>query len=160
MKIGLYLLICFSLVSSSNLKAETAEGIVFEDINGNGVQDEGESGIAGVRVSNGDDVVQTQANGFYELKIDEEAIIFISKPRGYVTPLNKHKLPQFYYIHQPAGSPEGLRFPGIEPTGALPETINFGLQKRDEPRKFEAILLADTQPETDAELSYIRDDVV
>lgn len=160
MKIVLTILFYSCFLLSSNVQAAVARGIVFEDINGNGVHDEGEPGIADVRVSNGKDVIQTRVDGSYELKIDDETIIFISKPTGYATPRNGHNLPQFYYIHQPMGSPTGLKFPGIEPTGPLPEMINFGLQKSDEPQKFEAILLADTQPETDAELSYIRDDVV
>jgi hypothetical protein len=69
-------------------------------------------------------------------------------------------LPQFYYIHQPAGSPTGMRYAGITPTGPLPEQINFPLIARAEPQQFEAILFADPQPQTQRELDYIRDDVI
>lgn len=92
MKIVSIVLTLCSLLLSSNLLAEVAEGIVFEDINGNGVQDEGEPGIADVRVSNGRDVVQTRADGSYNLQVGDEAIIFLSKPSGYATPLNNHYL--------------------------------------------------------------------
>ena len=140
--------------------AEKAGGRVFEDLNGNGQLDSGEPGIADVRVSNGTDVVRTDATGAYELTVDGEAVIFITKPRGFKTPVNGHQLPQFYYIHQPEGSPAGLRYPGIEPTGPLPERVNFPLQRGEEPQRFEAILISDPQPQTDAELDYIREDVL
>jgi calcineurin-like phosphoesterase family protein len=138
----------------------TATGRVFEDENRNGFLDPGERGLANVRVSNGLEVVTTDEDGRYVLPVDDEAIIFITKPRNYATPVNLHMLPQFYYIHQPDGSPAGLRYAGIKPTGPLPEEINFPLIARPETSRFEAILFADTQPQTDRELDYIRDDVV
>ncbi len=138
----------------------TARGTVFEDLNANGVLDEGEPGIAKVRVSNGHDVVLTDSAGEYALRLPAEAIIFITKPAGYRTPVNGRQLPQFYYIHQPDGSPGGLRYQGIAPTGPLPEAVNFPLRASEEPSVFDAILFADTQPQTEAELDYIRDDVV
>jgi hypothetical protein len=27
--------------------------------------------------------------------------MFITKPRGYATPVNRWQIPKFYYIHQP-----------------------------------------------------------
>ncbi len=140
--------------------AENARGQVFEDLNSNGRLDSGEPGIPGVRVSNGRDVVATDAAGAFELKVDEEAVIFITKPRGFTVPVNGHQLPQFYYIHQPQGSPAGQRYPGIRPTGPLPERIDFPLLRAEVPRRFEAILISDPQPQTEAELDYIRDDVL
>ncbi len=140
--------------------AETARGSVFEDLNANGTRDPGEPGIAQVRVSNGVDVVATDEDGRYALELDGDAIVFVTKPSGYGTPLSEDRLPRFYYIHQPGGSPPGLRYPGIEPTGPLPETIDFPLLRQSEPDRFEAILLADTQPQTQAELDFLRDDVL
>ncbi|MFP6837245.1 MAG: metallophosphoesterase N-terminal domain-containing protein, partial [Pseudomonadales bacterium] len=140
--------------------ADSVPGKVFEDLNLSGTWEPGEPGIAGVRVSNGVDVVVTDDTGDYRLGARNEAIIFLTKPRGYATPVNQHQIPQFYYIHQPDGSPEGLRYPGIEPTGALPEAINFPLIRREEPSRFEVILFADTQPQTEVELDFIRDDVI
>lgn len=155
-------LIFFALFFSTmpNALGATATGRVFEDVNRNGELDSGEPGLKNVRVSNGLDVVTTDSSGRYQLEVDDEAVIFITKPRDYATPVNLHMLPQFYYIHQPAGSPAGLRYVGIEPTGALPSEINFPLVARLEGDQFEALLFADTQPQTDRELDYIRDDVV
>jgi hypothetical protein len=140
--------------------AETAKGRVFEDLNSNGKLDAGEPGIAGCRVSDGMTIVVTDERGDYQLEIGEEAVIFITKPKGYATPVDQHQLPRFYYIHQPNGSPPAMRYPGITPTGPLPDEINFPLIAQEEPRRFEVILFSDTQPQTEAEIDYIRDDFV
>ena len=143
-----------------DVAADTAQGRVFNDLNGNGTLDAGEPGIAGVRVSDGITVAQSNTQGAYALDIGDEAVIFVTKPRGYAVPVDEDQLPRFYYIHQPSGSPSGLRYPGIEPTGPLPEQINFPLYQQDEPTVFEAVLIADPQPRTEIELDFIRDDVV
>ena len=113
------IILAFLLLPHSAL-ATNATGQVFLDSNKNGLLDAGERGIAGVRVSNGLDVVTTNNEGRYTLPVDEQSIIFITKPRDYAIPVNAHMLPQFYYIHQPAGSPAGMRHEGIAPTGPLP----------------------------------------
>ena len=154
-----FIILAFLLLPHSALAAN-ATGQVFLDSNKNGSLDAGERGIAGVRVSNGLDVVTTNDEGRYTLPVDEQSIIFITKPRDYAIPVNAHMLPQFYYIHQPAGSPADMRYEGIAPTGPLPEQINFALIERQESAQFEAILFADPQPQTQRELDYIRDDVV
>ncbi|MDP6376357.1 MAG: calcineurin-like phosphoesterase family protein [Pseudomonadales bacterium] len=140
--------------------ADYANGYVFNDLNANGVRDAGEPGIGNVRVSDGENITATDGSGYYRLSIGGEAMIFIAKPRGYRTPVNAQQLPRFYYIHQPQGSPEGLRYPGVDPTGPLPDSVDFPLREHDEPSVFEAILLADTQPQTNVELDFIRDDVI
>jgi hypothetical protein len=142
------------------LRGETAQGVVYEDLDADGRCGPGEPGVPGVRVSDGRQVVLTDERGRYALEIDDEAIVFITKPSGYATPVNGHMLPHFYYVHQPAGSPEGLRYPGIAPTGALPEAIDFPLRRREEPSSFEAILISDPQPQSQAEIDFIGDDVV
>ena len=154
-----FIILAFLLLPHSALAAN-ATGQVFLDSNKNGSLDAAERGIAGVRVSNGLDVVTTNDEGRYTLPVDEQSIIFITKPRDYAIPVNAHMLPQFYYIHQPAGSPAGMRYEGIAPTGPLPEQIDFPLIERQESSQFEAILFADPQPQTQRELDYIRDDVV
>jgi hypothetical protein len=141
-------------------RAETARGTVFEDLDADGNRDPGEPGVPEVRVSDGREVVLTDESGHYSLEIGDEAIIFITKPSGFATPVNGHMLPRFYYIHQPAGSPEGLRYPGVAPTGPLPSEIDFPLRRREEPPAFEAILLSDPQPQSQAEIGFVGDDVV
>jgi 3',5'-cyclic AMP phosphodiesterase CpdA len=140
----------------------TVSGVVYENRSGGTQRAAGDPGVAGVLVSNGRDVVKTDVDGRYTLPIDDESIIFVIKPSGYAVPVDEAMLPRFYYIHQPAGSPPGLklRYRGIGPTGALPSSVDFGLRKVDEPQAFDVILFTDPQPESGAEVDFIRDDVV
>ena len=116
--------------------ANTISGVVYENRSGGTRRAAGDPGIAGVLVSNGRDVVKTDAAGRYTLPIDEESIVFVIKPTGYAVPVDEQMLPRFYYIHQPAGSPQSLklRYRGIEPTGTLPDSVDFALKKVDEPQ--------------------------
>ena len=139
---------------------QTAVGVVFDDRNGNGSRDAEEPGIKDIRVSNGAQIVRTNATGRYELPIDNDAIIFVIKPRDWATPLNRDHLPQFYYIHKPNGSPANFRFPGVAPTGPLPESIDFPLRRRVEPERFKAIMFGDPQPSNIAQVEYMSHDVI
>lgn len=161
-KTGAFLIITllFLTFSSITQAQETVSGTVFLDENGNTKMDPGEEGIPDVAVSNGKEVILSEEDGSYELPVEEEMIVFIRKPAGYELPLNEHNLPQFsYYIHHPEGSPD-LEFPGVEPTGPLPESVDFGLIASEKKESFSAVAFGDPQPRDDQELSYFRDDVV
>ena len=150
----------FLLVISFHCFSQEAAGRVFVDANQNGKLDSSERGLSDVRVSNGKEVVLSDDEGRYKIKVDAESILFITKPKDFAVPVNAHMLPQFYYIHQPNGSPSGFRYRGIDPTGPLPAEINFPLVSRPEAERFDALLFADTQPQTNRELDYIRDDII
>src|ERR1700738_2810723 len=104
-------------------------GIVYENRSGGVRRQAGDPGIAGVLVSNGREVDKTDADGRYTLPIEDESIVFVIKPTGYAVPVDEEMLPRFYYIHQPAGTPQSLnlRFRGIAPTGPLPDSVDFPL---------------------------------
>ncbi|MBT8397540.1 MAG: hypothetical protein KJN92_11260, partial [Gemmatimonadetes bacterium] len=138
---------------------DVAQGIVFNDLNQNGVRDEGESGIDGVRVSDQRTVTVTDRRGRWVLPKHEEAIYFVVKPRGYRTALSDDNLPLFYHIHKnaPALPLEG---PVVQPTGPLPESIDFPLTEQDEPDRFEALFLGDPQPRNVEEVDYLTHDVL
>ena len=138
---------------------QTASGTVFLDQNGNRRLDEGEPPVPNVRVSNGRQITLTDEKGKYALPIGDDDIIFVVKPRGMRTPLSRHNLPEFYYIHKPSGSPP-QRFAGVKPTGPLPQSIDFPLYKQKEPEQFRAILFGDPQPRDQKEVDYIAHDVV
>lgn len=141
-------------------KAQTVvHGTVFDDSNFNSQFDTNEKGIRGVGVSNGMDVVLTDAQGKYELPARDPMVVFIIKPSGYALPVNDSKLPQFYYIHKPSGSPQ-TKYPGSTPTGKLPESVNFPLTKYSEPEKFNVMAFGDTQPYSEKEIDYLRRGVV
>ena len=157
----LLLVILISLWIGNSVPANsTATGTVFLDTNRNQVMDDNEKGVSGVRVSNGQDVVQTDANGKYSLTVSDDAIIFVIKPRGYMTPIDKNRLPKFYYIHKPLGSPDGLGYAGVAPTGPLPESIDFPLTEQSEPDTFKALVFGDTQPSNMQEIEWLAHDVI
>jgi 3',5'-cyclic AMP phosphodiesterase CpdA len=130
-------------------------GTVYEDLNRNGRRDKKEKGIAQVAVSNGTDVSLTDIFGKYRLPASDDFIVFVVKPAGYRVALDEFNLPQSYYRHKPAGSPESF-YKGVEPTGTLPASVDFALYKYDEPEAFTALLFGDTQPYNEQELEYLK----
>jgi hypothetical protein len=123
-------------------------------------RDRGEWGVRGVAVSNGREVVRTDWRGRYRIAVNHDGAVFVVKPRGYATPLDENGLPRFYTLHKPRGSPAGLDYPGVEPTGPLPEAIDFPLTRAREAEKFRMLLFGDPQPYTLEELDFLARDVV
>jgi hypothetical protein len=144
----------------ARVPGENAAGFVFDDRNANGRRDPGEPGIAGVAVSNGSQVVLSDAGGRYALPVGNETILFVVKPRGWMTPVDENQLPRFHYVHKPAGSPAGLLHPGVAPTGPLPDSVDFPLRSHEEPDAFHAIVFGDTQPYTLREIDHLSHDVI
>jgi lysophospholipase L1-like esterase len=147
------------IARAQTMPEQTATGTVFHDTNGNRRLDRGEPALAGMRVSNGREIVRTGRDGTYRLPVGEDTILFVIKPSGLRTPLDANGLPEFYYIHKPAGSLPSA-FPGVAPTGPLPESVDFPLYPQAEPEQFQAILFGDTQTRNLAEVGYLAHDVV
>ena len=143
-------------------RRETIKGIVYESLTGAPVRQAGDPGLAGVLVSNGREVVRTGEDGAYSLPAEDGTAVFVIKPSDYAVPLDvTTRLPRFSYIHQPDGTPPNLDllYPGLEPSGPLPASVDFGLTKAIEPKRFDAVLFADPQPESQAEIDFIREDI-
>lgn len=157
-----FLVILFLAAAPSLLQGakKPARGTVFLDANNNGIFDSNENGIPGVVVSNQKDAVQTDEKGRYRIPITKETVIFISKPAGYELPRDKNNLPKFFYIHQPKGSPNGLKYKGIAPTGKLPRSVDFPLVKSEIKNSFSAIIMGDPQTKRAEEVDFYRDDVI
>ncbi|MDG1872994.1 MAG: calcineurin-like phosphoesterase family protein [Mariniblastus sp.] len=136
-----------------------AQGIVFHDINGNGKFDAADSPFSKIKVSNGKQIVLTDELGRYALPVENDSAVFIIKPSGFRTPLTKNNLPKFFYLHKPAGSPK-LKYPGVKPTGPLPQSIDFPLYRQKEPEDFKILFFGDPQPRNQLEVDYISHDVV
>ena len=49
------------------ISSQIARGRVFHDVNGNRSYDQGEKLLSGIRVSNGRDIVHTNAEGIFEV---------------------------------------------------------------------------------------------
>ncbi len=147
------------LVGAAQVQPREAKGVVFHDKNQNGQHEPDEEGISDVRVSNGREIVKTDREGRWKLPITDDTRLFVIKPRGWMNPVSSDKLPQFYYIHKPGGSPQS-KFPGVSPTGPLPASIDFPLNPQQEPSEFRMVLFGDPQPRDQKEIDYIAHDVV
>lgn len=137
-----------------------ASGRVFDDRDGDGQRGEDEPGVADVAVSNGREVVRTNKKGRYRIPVDADTILFVVKPSGWRTPLSPERLPRFYYVHKPAGSPPWLKFAGVAPTGPLPASVDFPLTPQEEPEQFRVIVFGDTQPYDLEQLDFVARDAV
>jgi len=158
--IALLLLFAASPAISDEMGEQFASGVVYHDRNSNGRRDAFEFGVRGVEVSNGRDVVSTDWRGRYRIAVGNDTIVFVIKPEGWTTPIDANGLARFYYIHKPEGSPANLTYPGVAPTGPLPDRIDFPLRSQREPSSFRVILFADPQPYTLDELDYLDRDVI
>lgn len=133
------------------------DGVVFDDRNRNSTQDRGERGIKGVTVSNGREVVTTDAKGRYELPVDDNTNVFVTQPAGYQVPVDEDNVAQFSYVHMPEGSPD-LEYGGVEPTGPTPDAVNFPLSRSSETKKpqQDCVMAGDIQTYDLTQVEYAR----
>ncbi len=155
--VALFLLLLFG---TGQTDERFVQGYVFEDANQNGRFDPGEPPLAGVVVSNQYEVAVTNRQGYYRLPAYSKMVVFVSKPQGYQVPLDEYSRPRFYYLHDEQGTPANFVYPGIAPTGPLPEQVNFPLYRVSEPDTFTALIVGDPQPADSTEIGYFRDDII
>ncbi|GAB3254013.1 calcineurin-like phosphoesterase family protein [Arthrobacter pigmenti] len=143
------------VVKGPDESQQTIDGTVFVDRNKDSVQDENERGLGGVTLSNGREVTTTDSQGNYELPAFENMTVFVTQPRGYQVPVDEDNVAQFSYNHLPAGSPD-LRYGGIEPTGPLPDAVNFPLAQSTQTQSPEqhCAIAADVQTYDQTEVGY------
>lgn len=103
-------------------------GIVFKDSNANNIFDANEKGLQNILVSNGRDIVTTNKNGEYAIKKLEYNPIFIIKPKGFISPINKNKIVTFF------ANPLNKK-----------QQVNFPLRLNKEKEKVKAVILGDPQ---------------
>ncbi|WP_243401020.1 MULTISPECIES: calcineurin-like phosphoesterase C-terminal domain-containing protein [Isoptericola] len=145
------------VVAGTDEDQQTIDGVVFVDKNQNSVQDRDERGLRGVTVTNGRDVTTTDRRGRYELPAFDNMTVSVTQPRGYQVPVDEDNVAQFFYHHLPEGSPE-LRYGGIEPTGPLPDAVNFPLVKSGLTGSAaqQCVIGGDIQTYTQDEVDYAR----
>jgi hypothetical protein len=141
---------------------QTLRGTVYLDANRNDMRDAGERGVANVAVSNGSDVVRTDAEGRYALPIADGQSVFVIKPASYALPNGPNGLPMFWRNLETKGSPP-LKYGGIKPTGPLPKQIDFALlpeAKRDPQALLDVLVFGDPQPKNLLDVDYYRRAIV
>lgn len=118
-------------------QAKEITGIVFEDLNGNGIRDAGERGIAGVAISDQEMVVVTDQNGAFAINSNNDfPYLFLSLPDGYrgayyfpkgkqmVFPLQKTKVAKsFRFIHASDTHVDSLNLPRMQRFREMADSI-------------------------------------
>ncbi len=104
-----------SLLLAAGLPVQVS-GVVFRDANGNGTQDAGEAGLAGVSVTDGARWATTDASGRYLISVDSTRrgtdLVYAVSPDGYTPRLRNDSVPQFF---------------GEVPQGAVTATLDFAM---------------------------------
>lgn len=134
-------------------------GKVWEDSNANGRQDPGEKPLAGIKVSDGVELVFTRDDGRYHLPVVDGRTVFVVKPAGYALPMRPDGLPDSWTNIRTAPGP-ALKHGGIAP--AFPACKDFGLvpATAGEGEALDVLLFADPQPKTAVDVGYYRRDII
>ncbi|MFD0738546.1 calcineurin-like phosphoesterase C-terminal domain-containing protein [Lysobacter koreensis] len=136
-------------------------GSVFEDRNGNARRDHGEPGVLGVRVSDGVEIVTSDAQGRYTLPAVDGRTAFVIKPPGYTLPVRANGMPDYWHNLRTAPGP-ALKYGGIPV--AVPACRDFALRRATPSPNRQAalsvLLFADPQPKSMADVGYYERDII
>ena len=155
-------IICLCLMMSNIAAVEaqnTVSGTVYHDVNNNQYLDSGEQGIAGVLVSNGSELTETDLRGNYTIEVEENSVLFVIKPSGWQNPSNQNNIPQFFSINSREGA-GGMVYDGLMSSEELKLPINFPLYPQEESDEFRVLIFGDTQPWAIEDVHYIAHDSV
>lgn len=121
-------------------------GRVFEDRNGDGVQQADEPGLQGIRVSDGAGIVSSDGDGrFAGLRSGSTHEVFVIKPQGFRVPPGADGLPAFWRAAS-SGGERDCAF-GLQPVAARQGDL-------------EVLVFSDPQVADDAEVDYYARDIV
>ncbi len=141
------------------LSAAEITGRVFLAVHEDGQPPEDQPGVAEVLVSNGREVVRTDAEGRYRLPVNDDMDVFVIQPAGYRLLMDERGLPRMHVSYKREGSPS-LRFGGLPP-GELPESLDFALRRVDgDDGETSCAVVGDPQTYSNQELSWFRDSAV
>jgi len=130
-RIFIWFLVAF-LPFLRSFAAETVKGRVFVDLNGNGIYDAGEPGVAGAKISDGEKIVLTNFEGQYTMEVSPDAThVFLCLPAG------------FKPLHSFRGAKERF-WKTIEEVKTNGNICDFPLQKDTQQERFSFIHLSDS----------------
>ncbi|WP_115572909.1 calcineurin-like phosphoesterase C-terminal domain-containing protein [Xanthomonas campestris] len=149
------------LAGTAHARDVVVDGVVFEERDGTPGQGRDEPGLADVIVSNGQQLVRTDAQGRYRLPVREGQTVFVIKPgdRSFVP--DADGLPGFWRHYAPKGSPK-RKYSGIAATGTNTRNWDFALTPRvtAQASGFQMLVFADSQTASLADVDYYRRDIV
>lgn len=148
------------VAAAEGIDLETVSGIVFDDRNSDGRRQADEPGVQGVLVTNGLDVVATDDEGRYQLTARGDMNLTVVQPSGWVVPVDRRQVPQFFHVHKREGSPGTLRFGGLPEMGPSPEQVNFPLRRSPVGDEFTCAIIGDSQTYSHAEVGFFRDSTI
>ena len=137
------------------------QGVVWEDNNDNGRIDPGEKPLAGIKISDGVELVLTDAAGRYRLPVVDGRTVFVIKPAEYDLPERKDGLPDFWNNIRAEAGPTlkyggiPVAFPGCRDFGLLPKSAATG---SGDP--LEVLVFSDTQTKSRADIDYYKRDII
>lgn len=154
-----FTILCLVIFKITFLFAQdkVVSGIIFLDKNKDGIYNKNEKLLKGVAVSNQKDIVLTNDKGFYTIPLRDAAFLSVIKPSGYQVTLNDQKFQQNYFFYHSKGAPNYLNYPGVSPTGKVPEQINFPLYKINEDKPLKVLVVGDPQTADNERLDFFRD---
>ncbi len=145
--------------------APSCEGRVFEDRNGNGRQDAGEPGLANQRVSDGERIVATDAQGRYRLPMADKTSQFLIKPAGYTTPSRSDSgLPDYWLNLRTADGlardTAKLKYGGMPEGSAGCRDYPLTIDRKPRDTDLDVLVFADPQTKSAVDVEYYRRDIV
>ena len=154
--------VIFLLIAPAFAKpAPCNQGMVWEDDNANGRIDLGEKPLAGIKVSDGVELVLTDAAGRYRLPVVDGRTVFVIKPAEYDLQERNDGLPDFWVNIRTKAGPTleygGIPavFTGCRDFGLLPKTAVTGSENT-----LDVLVFSDTQTKSRADIDYYKRDIV
>lgn len=149
------------LAEGAYARDAVVDGIVYEERDGRAGPSTDEPGISDVTVSNGEQLVRTDAQGRYRLPVRDGQTVFVIKPgdRSFVP--SADGLPGFWRHYAPTGSAK-RKYPGIAATGRNTRHWDFALTPRASAGKdgFQMLVFADSQTASLTDVGYYQRDIV
>lgn len=151
-------------VACAHASAGCADGSVYDDVDGDGMRDAGEPGLPGIRVSDGESIVATDARGRYRFVGDTEGrTLFVVKPAGFTALRRPDGLPDTWRNVRTRPGPT-LKYGGMRMSAGCRD---FALRRASPapgapgaPGTLEMLVFGDPQPKTAVDVGYYLRDIV
>ncbi|MGN6151265.1 MAG: calcineurin-like phosphoesterase C-terminal domain-containing protein [Lysobacteraceae bacterium] len=136
----------------------TVEGVTWDDRDGDGRRDRDEPGVPDVAISNGRDLVVTDADGRYRIAVAPGQTVFVVKPAGWRLPGDDPARPHVWRNAPQRGPAPTYGGLGGAP---LPSRFDIGLRRAAVAAgPLSVRVFADTQPKSRVDVDYYGRDIV